>query len=60
MNVPDKAFFSTDEIATLGDSCTRLINRMFDANRLRGFRDEKLERKVPRAEVIRFLQEANN
>ena len=60
MNVPDKEFFSTDEIATLGDSCTRLINRMFDAKRIRGFRDEKLERKVSRAEVIRFLQEANN
>jgi hypothetical protein len=60
MSVPDQDFFSTDEIATLGDSCSRLINRMFDAQRIRGFRDEKLERKVPRAEVIRFLQEANN
>ena len=56
MRVPEKQEFSTFEVAELAGSCERIINRFFDAKRLRGYRDEHFERRVPRDEVLRFFQ----
>ncbi|HIE97168.1 MAG TPA: hypothetical protein EYQ63_09170 [Fuerstia sp.] len=56
MMIPEKQEFSTSEVAQLAGSCERIINRFFDAKRLRGYRDEQLNRRVPRVEVVRFFQ----
>jgi hypothetical protein len=57
MRIPEQAFFTTAEVAKLDESCERIVNRLFDAKRIAGYRDEKLRRRIPRAEVVRYLVE---
>ena len=57
IQIPDQPFFTTAEVAKLDESCERIVNRLFDAKRIEGERDEKLRRRIPRAEVVRYLVE---
>ena len=55
-SIPDQDTFTTTEIAAMVSRLPRAINILFDCGRLQGYRDEQLERHVPQAEVVRFLE----
>lgn len=55
-----RAVFSTGQVAKICGAAARTVSKWFDDGRLRGFRiPGSMDRRIPRAELIRFLK-ANN